>query len=237
MCSIEFNAITTSMVKPQIAIPKELAGWIVMNVEFRQLICKPCEEAIPPHGLDGHLRNKHGAKGNAIVRNFVKKWASVDKRDQTIPDDGLAPQPHIRVFQRTRCRQCPFISHTARDMEDHWAWTSHTELIMGPAQAWYGESDANSWTVVAKQYDFVDDDDEQEELEMMRPLSTGLILNGSWHEDPKDLRIYQRPVVEKVQRDVEEEAVQVDVWPIESMPVVVGPSEYAFREEDEYVII
>lgn len=238
-------SFVNEMNEPSISIPVVLQPWVYANTEFKQLVCKTCQRAIRPPNLLRHLQKEdkigRGSRTNIPVQKFIANWASIDEPEEAIPEDGLAPQPHIRVVQQTKCRQCPFIPFTsdeeAEDIGHHWKITSHTGLVTGPVQTWYGLDDAKGWSV-----DMTSDKINREigrhklKLSVAGPAKE-CISDGSWHEEAKDFREHAPTASEQGKTDGEFESIDADEWAIGGVEVFVDGHSDACKDEDEFVMV
>jgi hypothetical protein len=82
-----------------------------LNVEYGVLICigNGCQCAVGPASFSDHLRRKH--KTPLELREQVDRYIDgfpfkYDYSDVPLPQDGLAPQPIIRVVEGLRYKYC-----------------------------------------------------------------------------------------------------------------------------------
>src|SRR5436305_1868960 len=93
-------------------IPKSLTHLMQLNAEYRVLICigNGCRCAVSPASFSEHLRKKHQTK--LELRKQVDRYIEAfpfkyDYSNIKLPEDGLAPQPIIRIVNGLQCKHCP----------------------------------------------------------------------------------------------------------------------------------
>jgi hypothetical protein len=227
------------MGEPGILMAAKLQSWIYINTEFKQLICKRCQRAIRSHELVAHLLKKHKKKKGIAVGQLITQLAWMDPPEKTIPDNGLSPQPHIRVFQQSKCRQCPFVPFMSDDdpvdMDHHWKSTTHKGYITRQVQAWYGAHDPNCWSVVMTN-DKIEEVDGQQNAKWLSSRPEKFM----WYQlgyKAEDFHGEARKPAEGRQTDEEFVSIQADALAMESKAVLVDGDSDACKDEDGFVMV
>jgi Orsellinic acid/F9775 biosynthesis cluster protein D len=118
-----------------IEVPSALAHLIVVNVEYRVLLCcvgsgsgsgsgsGECRKAVSPAGIVEHLRKIHKTtpEGRKLVQEFIRQDVPWEYNYATVPlpEDGLAPQPVIPIIDGFQCCKCPFRNASRKWMKVH----------------------------------------------------------------------------------------------------------------------
>ena len=75
-------------------LPEALRQWLILNPEFRVLICTDCQQALAPGGISRHLRDKHQVhiELRKLADQYIKQWQwPYTCQTVPLPLDGLAP--------------------------------------------------------------------------------------------------------------------------------------------------
>jgi hypothetical protein len=225
------NIFNISKLSTYISVFEVLDPWIYINWEYEQLVCKPCRQAIAGD-IAVHLRDEHHVQEWDSVQRFTNKL--VWSREKIMPDDGSAPQPHINIMNKFKCREfnCMFISDEVAStrVEEHWRVTSHTGVEMARVQTWYGENGGAGWRVDENQGGLVPNGSDRpvekaaiESIRIQQPTQVlGEISFELWHEDPTEgeredelvgvTPAWQTRAAEEKAKDVEPyKGIQVDI--------------------------
>lgn len=161
---IEF--IKTKMAEQQTIqphpIPQSLAHLILLNVEYGVLICigNGCRCAVSPASISRHLRRKHHVR--IELRKQVDRYIEgfpfqYDHSNIRLPQDGLGPQPIIKVVDGFQCQHCtirPIKSQSRKAIKEHGNKEHGKKRVADKdlfipvrLQSWFWEGKERYWVV------------------------------------------------------------------------------------------
>ncbi|OBT70705.1 hypothetical protein VF21_10276 [Pseudogymnoascus sp. 05NY08] len=139
-----------------------LASSIVVNEEFRRMICKECKLAVGLGMVGKHLLTRHSVKRD-MAQQIAKlidmgEWGCVEGKGKKAkkPENGTRPQKWLMVFNMLQCTFCrEFHARSVDEVESHWHRAGHGKAegaMIKPVrmQSWGGW---NGWGLV-KDKDF-----------------------------------------------------------------------------------
>jgi hypothetical protein len=209
------------MNEPAVLIPAVLRPWIFINTEFKQLICKDCQYAIRPTELASHLFKMHRKRKSLSIKELIQQWNWMDAPKMTMPEDGSAPLPHVRIVKMHKCQECPFISKNLLDIYNHFSHTGHTGVTTGPVQSWYGEHDTSGWSIVVGLGG----------RELLGARSVRTISRGMWDEEPVEEAATEEPAIEAPAEEPPAEESPATEEPAIEAPAEEPPAEASLAGE------
>ncbi|KAF8124465.1 hypothetical protein EV363DRAFT_1178010, partial [Boletus edulis] len=104
---------------------------IAVNAEFRILICRPCQEAIPANEAVAHLQNKHVHLASTFKKNRFEQVAQELGLVSQLPNNMVGPRTPVHglpVYNCLRCPHCSYISQHIKVLQIHYQ-SKHKELV------------------------------------------------------------------------------------------------------------
>lgn len=110
-------------------MPAGVKNLISFNHEYEKIICSGSGcGSIELEQLGRHLGRKHrvSARIAGQVARVARKlgWEEKLWGDQR-PEDGMAPQVGLPVWDGFRCKECHYVAVIAEDVDDHWDYQQH----------------------------------------------------------------------------------------------------------------
>lgn len=141
-------------------LPQALRPWLSINVEFHVIICThhSCRQAIAPHTVKRHLRDKHqvGIEIRKQLDHFIEQWQwPYDCQSLLLPPSAYsAPQPILPIIDGFQCIDCSFMTQSRPTIRQHCNSRHYKQRLsdkelFSPVQlqTWFKEKRARYWVV------------------------------------------------------------------------------------------
>ncbi|KAF8425053.1 hypothetical protein L210DRAFT_3509366 [Boletus edulis BED1] len=118
------NCKSTPLNVPFIYHPFLASLNLVVNAEFRFLICQLCQEGIPTSTAQGHIKNKHPALLFAFDQDQFDNATRTVQLIPSLPDTISGPRPIIHglaVCKAFACDQCSTVMISLQKMKEHYS--------------------------------------------------------------------------------------------------------------------
>lgn len=130
-------------------MPAGVKNLISFNHKYKKVICSGsgCGKAIELDRIGQHLGRRHHVKeqDSRKVTEIARKLGWEEQLGLEVqPEDGMAPQVGMPVWDGFRCKHCRhYVAVYPEDVDDHWDYHQHgmrdgriTEKVR--FQSWYG---------------------------------------------------------------------------------------------------
>ena len=140
-------------------LPQILRPWLSINIEFHIIICShhSCRQAISPHAVNRHLRDKHqvGIEPRKQLDCFIEQWQwPYDCYSLPLPLASSAPQPILPILDGFQCIDCRYMTQSRPTIRQHCNSQHDKKRVLDSKlfhlvklQTWFSQKRARYWVV------------------------------------------------------------------------------------------